>query len=98
MPSDEQTDIVPWVLAGIVSIVGALTTALVYVVKKIESDNATSIKKLELENESFKAELTECKEDRAKIFTELELLKDRIVRMDKDGTKFSHKYLGDNEG
>jgi len=80
--SDQNNEIVPWVLTGIATVVGALSTALVYIFRKAEFDNAEAIKELkethkELKNENkiTNDKADKCEEDRHKLFTECAVMK-----------------------
>jgi hypothetical protein len=101
--SDSHNEIVPWVLAGVGTVVGALSTALVYVFRKSEFDNAEAIKELKESNRIVSDKADKCEEDRHLLFaqcevfkTKMETLESRVQRIDKTGTQYQHKRE-DNE-
>lgn len=83
--SDSNNEMIPWVLTGVATVIGALSTALVYVFRKTEFDNAKAIEKLDANNVELKAELKitsdkadKCEQDRHKLFTECAVMKNKL--------------------
>jgi hypothetical protein len=99
-----QNELVPWVLTGVVSVIGALSTALVYVFRKTEFDNAKAIENLERDKVEMKAEIKtitekadKCDEDRHVLFAQNEVMKakmnvleSKMQRIDSKGTQYQH--------
>ena len=90
--SDSPTDgFVPWVLAGIASMVAALTSGITYLARKIANDYAADIKEL-------KERSNACEKDRSDLFAkhsvlefEVNTLKYKLLQIDANGTEYSHK-------
>lgn len=82
MSGEANNDIIPWLLTGVVTVIGALSTALVYVFRKTEYDNAQAIKELKESNLELKAgnratndKADKCEEDRHALFTQCAVMK-----------------------
>jgi len=91
--SDQNNEMIPWVLTGVATVVGALSTALVYVFRKAEFDNAEAIKKAEIRNEIAINELKEsnkeiadkadkCEADRHVLFGQCEVMKAKMEMLE----------------
>ena len=87
-PSD---GLVPWVLAGVASMIATLTSAVTFLARKIAHDNAVEIKEL-------KDRSSACEKDRSELFAkhavlehEVNSLKTKLCSIDVNGTKYSHK-------
>lgn len=94
---EEINGIIPWALAGIGAIVSALLTGVVSLFRLRESENAKQITEHKQKIEHLEIKSDKCEEDRNKLFTQCELhtfeikqLKEKISRIDIDGTKYSH--------
>lgn len=83
--------IVPWVLAGIASMIATLASAVTYLARKIVTDNANEIAELKSRSEK-------CEEDRSCLFAKhavleqkVEHLQSKLASIDQNGTKYSHE-------
>lgn len=103
MSDESDMSLLPWILTGVVSVVGALSTALIYVFRKAEFDNAVAIKDLKDSNASLFAAnanlyrmLAERDEERSKAVAQIEVLQYKLThveaklcRIDETGTQHS---------
>lgn len=103
--SESTTNVIGWGLGAIATIGGVLATVIATLARKIESDNAKRIEKLDaqveemrLETEDCQKARSDCERDRAVLFAKCEMnerqiaeLKLHINSMDTNGTQYSHK-------
>lgn len=71
-----------WVLAGVASIVGTLSTVVAYLFRKSEFDNAQAIKKLEEHNAEVAKKADDCEKDRTTLFATCEVLKVKVENLE----------------
>lgn len=89
MAQETDLSLLPWILTGVSAIMGALSTALVYLFRKTEYDNMQSIKEMKETNAQSIKELkeanvqmmhlsNECDKARSHLFTLCEVNKFEI--------------------
>jgi len=100
-PPQQDATLLPWLLAGVMSVIGTLSTALVYIFKRKEWENTETLKELKVEVAVQKIEITaqrksteKCEEERNSLFSkcavfenQLEWLTKKIAFIDKTGTQ-----------
>jgi len=96
--SDQNNEIIPWVLAGVTTVAGALSTAVVYMFRKSEFDNAEAIKELKESNRIVSDKADKCEADRHVLFgqcevmkAKMEMLESKMQRIDNKGTQYQHR-------
>jgi hypothetical protein len=82
MAGPEESGFVAWVIAAILASAGVLTSAIAYLFKSTEFQNAKAIERLEKAN-------AKCEEDRIELYRQLGLILQRIGEIDSKGTKYS---------
>ena len=82
MTGSEESGFVAWVIAAILASAGVLTSAIAYLFKSSEFQNAKAIERLEKANEK-------CEADRIELHRQLGLIFQKIGDIDSKGTKFS---------
>ena len=70
-----------WILAGIVSIIGALATAVTTLWSRAESRNADSIKALEAETIELRKARDICEKDRTELFGRVSRLEEQVKHL-----------------
>lgn len=96
--SGDNTTFFSLVWAGVSSVIAALSAALTYMFKLLESENSKNIAKLETKVDEIQKKADSCEDDRATLFAECQVLKERVTTlsqrvgvMDVDGTKYLHR-------
>ncbi len=82
MAGPEESGFVAWVIAAILASAGVLTSAIAYLFKSTEFQNAKAIERLEKANEK-------CEQDRIELHKQLGLILQRIGDIDHKGTKYT---------
>lgn len=82
MANPEESGFVAWVIAAILASAGVLTSAIAYLFKSTEFQNAKAIERLEKANQK-------CEEDRIELHKQLGLIFQRIGDLDSKGTKYT---------
>jgi len=100
--ANEDETIIPWVLAGVGTIVSALLTGVVGLFRLRETENAKVLEEHKTKIAHLELKSDKCDEDRSKLFAQCEVnsfeiksLKERITMIDANGTTYSHKKHGD---
>ena len=96
--SDETTSVTGWVLAGLGGIVSTLAATVAFLFKLRENENAKNIAELKNDLAESSKRSEKCEEDRGILYTKcavleakIENLECKILKIDKDGTQFSHR-------
>ncbi len=82
MEGPEESGFVAWVIAAILASAGVLTSAIAYLFKSTEFQNAKAIERLEKANEK-------CEQDRIELHKQLGQILQRIGDLDNKGTKYT---------
>lgn len=103
MMSNDANALSGWVTAGLATILATLSSAVAFLFKLRENENAKRIEDLKTEVQTIGAKSDKCEEERGELKTacaimkgELEVLKTKLAFIDVNGTKFSHK-LGESQ-
>ncbi len=98
--SNDSTTFFSLVWAGVSTVITALSAALTYMFKLRENENSKNITKLEAKVDEIQKKSDACEEDRSTLFTQCEVLKtqlenvkEKMERMDLNGTDYSHKNI-----
>ena len=96
--SGDQSSITGWVLAGLGGIVSTLAATVAFLFKLRENENAKNIAELKSELHESSKRSEKCEDDRRILYTKcavleskIENLECKILKIDKDGTQFSHR-------
>jgi anti-sigma-K factor RskA len=94
--SSADSSLLGWITAGVVSVIAALAGAVATLFKLRENENARAISELKEQVSIAKEATDKCEKDRVELFAdcklmkyEIEVLKEKINLIDKDGTQFS---------
>ena len=82
MANPEESGFVAWVIAAILASAGVLTSAIAYLFKSTEFQNAKAIERLERANQV-------CEKDRIELHKQLGFLLQRVGEIDPKGTKYA---------
>lgn len=80
MAGPEENGFVAWVIAAILASAGVLTSAIAYLFKSTEFQNAKAIERLEKANEK-------CEQDRIELHRQLGEILRQLGEIDSKGTK-----------
>lgn len=86
MAGPEESGFVAWVIAAILASAGVLTSAIAYLFKSTEFQNAKAIERLEKANEK-------CELDRIELHKQLGLILQRVGEIDSKGTQYARDKI-----
>ena len=94
----EQNSLTGWMLAGIATVIAALSSAVAGLFKLRENENAKHIEGLKNEVATISAKADKCEVERGDLKTEcalmrgkIEVLETKLAFIDVNGTKYAHK-------
>jgi len=93
-PPQQDTTLLPWLLAGVMSVIGALSSAVVYIFKRREWENTEALKELKVEVAAQRESTQKCEDERNTLFSkcavfesQLSYLVKKVASIDKNGTQ-----------
>jgi septal ring factor EnvC (AmiA/AmiB activator) len=96
--SESQNVFTGWVTAGIATILATLSSAIAFLFKLRENENAKRLAELKSDVETINAKADKCEVEReglrvecAVMRSKIETLEVKLERIDANGTEFSHK-------
>jgi chromosome segregation ATPase len=100
MENTPDSSILGWAIAGVMTIISALTTGLLTLFRIRESENAKNIEKLETSLTALSNKADKCEEDRHTLDKKCEVLQvqlnvltEKVGSIDKDGSEFAKKHM-----
>lgn len=105
MPSPGQdATLLPWLLAGVMSVIGALSSAVVYIFKRREWENTETLKELKIEVAAQRLSTEKCEDERNTLFSkcavfesQLNYLSKKVASIDRTGTQHSQDMENGND-
>jgi septal ring factor EnvC (AmiA/AmiB activator) len=96
--SNEQSILSGWVTAGIATILATLSSAIAFLFKLRENENAKRLSELKSDVETINAKADKCEVEReglkvecAVMRSKIETLEVKLERINVNGTDYSHK-------
>ncbi len=96
--TQEQVGLTGWVMASVATIIASLASAVAFLFKLRENENAKNIQELKSDLQSSAKRSEQCEQDRAELYTKcavleakMETLESKVSKIDVTGTKYSHR-------
>ncbi len=98
--SNEQSVLSSWVTAGIATILATLSSAVAFLFKLRENENAKRLEELKSDVETINAKADKCETEREELKVEcavmrskIETLEIKLERINVNGTQYSHEKM-----
>ena len=96
--TQEQVGLTGWVMASVATIIASLASAVAFLFRLRENENAKNIQELKSDLQASSERSKQCEQDRAELYTKcavleakMETLETKVANIDVTGTKFSHR-------
>jgi septal ring factor EnvC (AmiA/AmiB activator) len=96
--TQEQVGLTGWVMASVATIIASLASAVAFLFKLRENENAKNIQELKSDLQASSERSKQCEQDRAELYTKcavleakMETLESKVSKIDVTGTKYSHR-------